>query len=188
VAANSCLIHGNRLLGGDFMPRGRTKTVTNVIPPLIPGQRLPAPPELSPEQAAIWDRIVGSLPQGWITDSTAPLMKELCRHTDFGDRLSRDIDRAQSELTALTVEAAAAEGADARKVEARRRKAQSYFALMRLHKLQSDAIGRLSTKLRLSQLSRYTRSAELSAIAARNSPTAPEPWTDWKNDDGGRRQ
>jgi hypothetical protein len=174
------------------MPRGRTKTITSTAPPFIPGAKLPAPPELSAAQAVIWDRIVGSLPSGWVTAGSEPLAKELVRHIDFGDRLYRDIEQARLELTALASEVAAAEGAgkvgEARKLEARRRRAQSYvFALMRAHRLQTDAIGRLSTKLRLTQLSRYTRDAEAAAIAARSAPTAPEPWTDWGGGNGGRQ-
>jgi hypothetical protein len=48
----------------------------------------------------------------------------------------------------------------------------------------SNAVARLSGKLRLTQLSRYTRAAELSAVAARNA--GPKPWEDWRG--GGRSQ
>jgi hypothetical protein len=175
---------GKSLFLGDSMPRGRTRTVTSTVSPLVPGAKMPAPPELLPAQAAIWDRIVGSLPNGWITAGSAPLAKELCRHIDFGDRLAVDIEAARSQLTALANEPADDVKAEARKAM-RCRKAQAYlFALMRLHKLQSDAMGRLSTKLRLTKLSQYTRAAESAAIAARNASTVPEPWNDWR---GGRR-
>jgi hypothetical protein len=179
------LIHRNRLLGGDFMPRGRTRTVTSATPPLIPGAKLPAPVELSPEQAAVWDRIVGSLPSGWITGGSEPLMKELCRHIDFGDRLSRDIEAARSALTALASEPAADAKAEARKATLCRKARAHLMSLMRAHLLQTGAIARLSQKLRLTKLSQYTRDAESAAIAARNAPTVPEPWNDWP---GGRRQ
>jgi hypothetical protein len=168
------------------MPRGRTRTITATAPPLIPNQKMPAPPELSPEQAAIWDRIIGALPHGWINGGSEALLKELARHIDYSNRSATDIEWTRSQLAALMSEAATAEGADARKVETRRRKAQSLLlSLMRIHKLQSDAICRLSQKLRLTKLSQYTRAAESAAIAARNAPAGPEPWEDWR---GGRRQ
>jgi hypothetical protein len=167
------------------MPRGRTRTVTSTVSPLVPGAKMPAPPELLPAQAAIWDRIVGSLPQGWITGGSEPLAKELCRHIDHSDRVSRDIEWARSELAAAI--AVVADDVKAEKAKAARcRKAQAFlFSLMRMQKLQSDAIGRLSQKLRLTKLSQYTRAAESAAIAARNAPAGPEPWEDWR---GGRKQ
>jgi len=170
------------------MPRGRTRTVTAIAPPLIPGQRMPAPPELSAEQAAIWDRIITPLPQGWITNGSAPLLKELARHIDFGDRLSRDIEAARSELAALVSEAADDAKAEARKATRCRKARAHLLSLMRAHLLQSGAIARLSQKLRLTKLSQYTRSAESAAIAARNAPTVPEPWSDWGDGNGSSRQ
>jgi hypothetical protein len=167
------------------MPRGRTKTVTSATPPLIPGTKMPAPPELSAEQSAAWDRIVGSLPQGWITDGSAPLMKELCRHIDFGDRLSRDIEVARSELAALVNEPADDVKAEkAKAVRCRKARAQ-ILILMRAHLLQTGAIARLSQKLRLTKLSQYTRDSESAAIAARSASSTRPPWEDWG---GGRRQ
>jgi hypothetical protein len=159
------------------MPRGRIRTVTDSTPPLIPGQRMSAPPELSPEQAATWDQIVASLPQGWITPGSAPLLKELCRHVDHADRLSADIARVQAQHLELTT-GAIAPSADSRISKLSRQVRAHLFSLMRLHKLQSDAIGRLSQKLRLTKLSQYTRDAESAAIAARNG-AGPRPWTDW---------
>jgi hypothetical protein len=159
------------------MSRGRIRTVTDSTPPLIPGQRMSAPPELSPEQAATWDRIIASLPQGWITPGSAPLLKELCRHIDHADRLSSDINQVQAQHRELTT-AAIAPGADARIIKLSRQTRSHLFSLMRLHRLQSDAIGRLSQKLRLTKLSQYTRDAESAAIAARNG-AGPRPWTDW---------
>jgi hypothetical protein len=166
------------------MPRGRTRTVTATAPPLIPGAKLPPPPELSAAQAAIWDRIIGSLPQGWITAGSEPLMRELCRHIDFADGLSRDIELARSEIATL-----AGDAADDAKVQARYRKARAaLLSLMRAHLLQTGAIARRSQKLRLSKLSQYVRDAEAAAIGARSASTAPEPWTDWGGRNGGGRQ
>jgi hypothetical protein len=171
------------------MGRGRTRTVTDSTPPLIPGQRLPPPEGLTPAQAAIWDKVIGTLPSGWINGGSEPLAKELCRHIDQSDRLARDIEWARSELTAAMAEPA--DDVKAQKAKATRcRKIQSLvLSLMRAHLLQSGAIARLSQKLRLSKLSQYMRSSEGAAIAARNSPSAvPEPWNDWGGGNGGGGQ
>src|SRR5262245_61844746 len=173
--------------GGDFpMPgRGRSKTVTSPIGPLIPGERMPAPRELSPEQAAIWNQIIAALPQGWITDASAPLLKELARHIDQGDRLSRDIDLTRSELAALASEPAADAKAEKARATRYRRTQALLFSLIRLHQTQSAAIAHLSTKLRLAKVSQFTRDAESAAIAMRNAGPAVKPWNDWP---GGSKQ
>src|SRR5262245_43673246 len=115
------------------MPRGRTRTVTDTTRTLIPGERMPAPRALSPEHAANWDQIIAALPQGWITDASSPLLKELARHIDQGDRLSRDIERARSELAALASEPAADAKAEKAKATRYRRTQALLFSLIRLH-------------------------------------------------------
>jgi hypothetical protein len=99
------------------------------------------------------------------------------RTANYADRLSADINQVQVQHLELTT-AAIAPGADARIIKLSRQTRAHLFSLMRLHKLQSDAIGRLSQKLRLTKLSQYTRDAESAAIAARNG-AGPRPWTDW---------
>jgi hypothetical protein len=56
---------------------------------------------------------------------------------------------------------------------------------MRMHGYQTERIGNLSTKLRLTKASRFTRDAEAAAIASRNAPGDVPPWEDWP---GGRSQ
>ena len=50
--------------------------------------------------------------------------------------------------------------------------------LLRAHGYQSERIGNLSTKLRLTKLSRYG-DARTAARAARDAGTRPKPWEDW---------
>jgi hypothetical protein len=138
---------------------GRSRTITDPSPPQIPGQRMPAPSELTDPQRAQWEAVVARLPTGWITNENAPLLKELCRHISFADELARDIELAR----------ASDKPAD-RKIVLR---------LMREHGYQTARVASLSTKLRLTHLSRFTRSAESAAIASRNSPSARPPWDDW---------
>jgi hypothetical protein len=150
------------------MSRGRTRSVTSHAVPLIPGTRMPPPETLSSAQAATWNEVVRALPQGWIRRENAALLVAWCRHCDYSDQLAGDIEQARAEV------AAAAD------LNAARRARSALFSALRAHKLQTDTIARLSQKLRLSQLSRYTRDAEGAAIAARSASTVPDPWNDWR--------
>jgi hypothetical protein len=137
---------------------GRSRTITDSAPPLIPGQRMAAPAELSPEQAAVWVKVISRLPAGWITAENALLLKEFARHSVYADQLAADIELAR-----------ASPGGDPKDV----------LALLRAHGFQSQRLTSLATKLRLTKLSRYTRDAEAAAIAARSASTAKKPWEDW---------
>jgi hypothetical protein len=142
---------------------GRSRTVTNSTPPIIPGERPSPPAELSPAQQAIWAAIVARLPLGWFTGENLPMLRELVRHIDFANWLAVDIEEAR------------ASPGDPK----------DRLALLRAHGYQTERIGNLSTKLRLTKASRYTRDAEAAAIAARNAPDGVNPWDDWS---GGRSQ
>jgi hypothetical protein len=146
----------------------RSRTVTDPAPPIIPGSRPTPPPELSPEQQAIWSAIVARLPVGWFSGENLPMLRELCRHIDFANWLAADIAQARSEIIA---QAAA---------EISRSKTQDrLLSLLRAHGYQTERIGNLSTKLRLTKASRYTRDAEGAAIASRNASAGSKPWEDW---------
>jgi hypothetical protein len=119
---------------------------------------MPPPAELSPEQAAIWNRISGRLPDGWITDENAALLVQYARHSVYADQLSRDIEAARASPET---------------------KPAAVHALMRAHVLQSRCMATLATKLRLTKLSQYVRSSESAAIAARNAGPSVKPWEDW---------
>jgi hypothetical protein len=58
------------------------------------------------------------------------------------------------------------------------------LTLLRAHGYQTERIGNLNTKLRLTKSGRYTRDAEAAAIASRNAPAGVKPWDDWP---GGRQ-
>jgi hypothetical protein len=88
------------------------------------------------------------------TGENFPMLRELCRHVDYSNMLAGKIDAA---LAADNSEALA--------------------SLLRLHSLQSERIAILSTKLRLTKASRYTRDAEAAAIASRDAD-GPRPWID----------
>ena len=148
---------------------------------VVPGTRIAPPPELNMAECAIWRAIVERLPADWFTAENTPLLKELCRHIGHADALSVDIASIRGELRALAelgpddVAAAGMTAAEVRK--AIRAATADYHALLRLHAFQTERIGNLSTKMRLSQQSRiYERSA---GPKVDKVPTGPKPWQDW---------
>jgi hypothetical protein len=145
------------------MSRAGRRTVTNPNAPIIPGQRPNPPPELNVAQQEIWTSIVGRLPVGWFSGENLPMMKELARHIDFANCLAAEIEQERASPN----------------------DPKEMLALLRAHGYQTERIGNLSTKLRLTKASRYTRGAEAAAIASRNASDGVAPWDDWK---GGRSQ
>jgi hypothetical protein len=61
---------------------------------------------------------------------------------------------------------------------------QEYLALLRAHGFQSERIGNLSTKLRLTPQARYAPSTANRAT----SRTLERPWEDWGEDRPHRKQ
>lgn len=142
---------------------------------VVPGTREPPPPTLNAAEAAVWREIVERLPPDWFTAENRPLLKELCRHIGHADALSIDVAAVREVLADL-----AAGGGGLAESERRKevnRATADYHALLRLHAFQTERIGNLATKLRLSQQSRiYERSA---TPKANNAPAGVKPWQGW---------
>jgi len=101
----------------------------------MPGEpevKMAPPDELTQEQARDWRDMVSRLPADWIGEDNAPLLCELVRH------------RSYSRATARAIDAVLA-GKSLNNVKVRR----EFIALARLHLEQSDAVVRISTKLRI---------------------------------------
>ena len=99
----------------------------------------PAPPkELTPEQAAEWEAIVGRLPHNWFPRETHGLLVALLRHWSTCRFLSKQIDCFDP--TWMCSE----EGF------------QRYSAWLALRARESRAMAGLAVKLRLTNQSRYT--------------------------------
>ena len=149
------------------------------IEPLIPGARPPDPlPELTGEEAAEWVKIVQGLPSGWISGENAVMLVELCRHVVYSRRIAADIEVMQ---TAMRRDASLNPMSQAM-IELRKQ----WRDLLRAHGEQSQAIGNLSTKLRLSPQSRAT-AFQARTRAARAGSSARKPW-EIDDDVGDRRQ
>src|SRR5258706_15551494 len=80
-------------------PMPRARTVPDPAPPIIPGERPTPPPELSPEQQAIWTSIVGRLAAGLVhrrescAVERAVSARLFCRHARRRDRASAGLAR-----------------------------------------------------------------------------------------------
>jgi hypothetical protein len=130
------------------------------LSPIIPGkQRRPSPPaQLDAREGAIWTKIITQLPADWITAEAAPMLTELCRHIHHADDLSADLAVARAAVDELRKQP----DPDSAKLAAAM---EEYRALLRAHGYQSERIGNLATKLRLSPQSRYAPSTAKRAAA-----------------------
>jgi hypothetical protein len=149
--------------------------------PIIPGnERRPSPPaQLDARERAIWSKITARLTAEWFTAETQPMLTELCRHIRNADDLRADLALARAAIDEIrkTPEPDA---------EALATATQEYRAVLRAHGYQSERIGNLATKLRLTPQARYAPST--AKRAAGKVIEGPEPWLDWGNDPADRKQ
>jgi hypothetical protein len=141
------------------MKPGRRSAAELAVGPIIPGARPPPPADLEPVEQATWTAITASLPTDWFTPCNLPMLKELCRHIHYADLLAREITRL-------------------RKLEGDAKTEAALRDELRAHSLQSERIANLSTKLKLTQRSRYAR-ADAAYSASKDAGPYPKPWTDW---------
>jgi hypothetical protein len=140
---------------------------------VIPGseRRRPSPPaQLDARERAIWTKITARLPADWITAEAQPMLKELVRHIQSADDLAADLALARAAIDAIrkTPEPDA---------EALAAATQEYRAVLRAHGYQTERIGNLATKLRLTPQARYAPSS--AKREAGKVIDGPEPWNDW---------
>jgi hypothetical protein len=135
------------------------------LAPIIPGaeRRPPPPDDLQPEERAHWTAISGALPSDWFHGGSWPLLKQLCRHIHNADELAKDIARLRGEL---------ATG------EPKARPSPRLRQTLRAHGFETDRIISLSTKLKLTQKSRYARN-DAAYAGAKGVAASPAPWDDW---------
>jgi hypothetical protein len=156
------------------MKPGR-KSTYDMLAPMIPGQSLPPPEDLEPDQQLEWEAITARLPADWFSGENIPMLKELCRHITYARELAVEI----AEVKAMLSEVVAGIAAEAEKSNVMAAGRKELCGLLRAHGYQSERIGNLSTKLRLTKLSRYG-DAKTAARAARDAGgTWPKPWADW---------
>jgi hypothetical protein len=123
---------------------------------LTPFPQRPHPPaELTEEQAKDWRAVVGRLPPDWFHREVHPLLCAYVRHISSARFVAKQIDAMGS-----------ADLADPKVFK-------RYSAFLRMEALESSAIARLATKLRLTNQSRYTPAG---AAAAARRQSGPMPW------------
>jgi hypothetical protein len=129
---------------------------------LIPGERLPPPADISPEEREEWERITEPLPPGFITSEHRTMMRELVRVTVFTRRLGEMIDRLL---------------ADCRDLAADDERLCRLQAMMKTYDSQIDKLVLLSRSLRITKTAREDR-GKASRMAKRVNAKA-RPWHDW---------
>ena len=67
-----------------------------VIQPLPTQQRPPPPKHLSPEEAAEWQALVGTMPANWFPRECHAALAQLCRHTCRARLLGAKVNAMQS--------------------------------------------------------------------------------------------
>lgn len=119
--------------------------MTGVVP--LPGSQKPpkAPRELTADQAAIWDSVVGNLPPGWFGKETHALLVQYCRHASRADQIARVIERMEE-----------AEVPDPR----------AYAQLLSREHQQSQVMATLATKMRISQQSTYDKKSKKTSLSS----------------------
>lgn len=134
------------------------------------------PPELEPVEADIWRSITAKLPGDWFAPEVAPMLKELCRHVRHANDLALDLAAARAGIAAVTAdqtmtipERLAALG-EASKVMGR---------LLRMHGYQTERIGNLATKLRLTNQAKVPAGAAARKARDETKPAGVRPWNDW---------
>jgi hypothetical protein len=142
------------------------------------------PPELEPPEAAIWRAITGKLPGDWFAPETVPMLKELCRHVRHADDLALDLAATRAGIAAVRddqtmtmVERLAAIGEASKTME----------RLLRAHGYQSERIGNLGTKLRLTNQAKIPAGSAARKARDETKVDGPRPWADWGQPTGSRQ-
>jgi hypothetical protein len=118
------------------------------------------------------------------------MLRELCRHISYARELARQVAKLRAEIQAV-MEGSAGDTAgsvgvaESRKIQAGLR--DELCRLLRSHGYQTERIGNLSTKLRLTKQSRYDASSAYRAAKDAGS-VVKKPWLDWGENSSDRQQ
>ena len=118
------------------------------------------------------------------------MLKELCRHITYARELARQMQKLRAEIQAV-MEGSAADTAGsvgiAEEQEDPTGLRDELCRLLRSHGYQTERIGNLSTKLRLTKQSRYDASSAYRAAKDAGS-VMKKPWLDWGENSSDRQQ
>lgn len=120
-----------------------------VATPQLATRRPEAPVDLTPEQAAEWDAIVGRCPADWFPRETYPLLAQYCRATVSVRKLSVFRDQLESAKEEFDLD--------------------QYERVAKLIGRETHLLTSLATKMRLSQHASYDAKKS-------KAPALPAPW------------
>jgi len=136
--------------------RGRKSEASLATVTAIPLRLIPAPADLSPEEAEAWGRIVATKPSEWWDAATTPMLAQLCRASVQAELIG--------DLVRRTGEAMLADADELPR----------YKELRKIQAALSGEMATLETKLRLTPQSRYR--ADKADTTARRGGTGNKPW------------
>ena len=136
---------------------GRKSAASLAVVRPITDHRPSPPDDLTDEQAAEWRRIVHRMPSDWFPVETQPLLAALCRHIVLARRLAVIIAEFRTEWLA--------EDGGLDRLE----------QLAKMQDREHRAAASLSTKLRLTNQSRYTPGRAVTE-AAKGGSGGKRPW------------
>lgn len=137
-----------------MLQRGRKSQASlSVVPAGIP-KRPDPPKDLGKEEQIEWKAIVNRMPVDWFREEQFPLLSQLCRHIVLGRDVS---DRVKAFLRPKMDTA----------------QIRDYSRLLNMMTKQTKTIATLSTKLRLTNQSKYYASKAFTKI---RKASANKPW------------
>jgi hypothetical protein len=130
--------------------RGRKSSASLSVVAAIPNYRPEPPPELGPEEAAVWRFTVAAMRPDWFGGETHPLLAQYCRHVVIARTLANAITAttAKSDMVML----------------------DRLNRLLAMQARETAAIAKLATRMRMTQ--QATRNSKTVA----NVNPGPKPW------------
>jgi hypothetical protein len=126
---------------------------------MIPGQRPPPPADLSADEQALWEQVVGALPQGWIGPEAYAVLVQYVRHCCYADDVAAQIAELRTQTDP--------------------KQRRLLLALYRAHGQQTARMSALAVKLRLTPSSRSTADRARDDRKDASSSPVVKPWLDW---------
>lgn len=143
------------------------------------------PPELEEPEQAIWRSITSKLPGDWFAPETIPMLKELCRHVRHADDLALELAATRAGIAAVRADTEGEKGIPftmAEKLAMIGEASKTMERLLRAHGYQSERIGNLGTKLRLTNQAKVPAGSAARKARDEMKPTGVRPWDDWGGD------
>jgi hypothetical protein len=137
--------------------RGKKSAAEIFAPAARLDKRPPAPADLPPDQARLWDAIVSDEPQDWFaTGARQHLLRLYCEHAAFRASLQELISDCKPEAIACE------------------ERGPAFSKMLIARDRETKLLASLATKLRLTNQARYT--PQSAGTAGRQNPYGQRPW------------